>query len=66
METKVHRKEEHGLISWRCDQLVQAGFELAVAVNLAHDPGYDLHSLVELVERGCPPDVAVRIVAPLS
>ena len=28
--------------------------------------GYDLHALIELVERGCPPELAVRILAPLD
>jgi hypothetical protein len=32
----------------------------------ARDPCYDLHALIELVERGCDPVAAVRIVAPLE
>ena len=34
--------------------------------RLARDPRYDLHALIELVERGCPPELAVRILAPLE
>ena len=30
------------------------------------DARYDLHALIELVERGCPPELAVRILAPLD
>jgi hypothetical protein len=26
----------------------------------------DLHALIELVERGCPPELAARILAPLD
>ena len=52
--------------SWRRDQLVRAGFSLPDASRLARDPRYDLHSLLELVERGCPPDLAMRILAPLD
>jgi hypothetical protein len=26
----------------------------------------DLHQLLELVDRGCPPELAVRILAPLD
>jgi hypothetical protein len=52
--------------SWRRDQLVRAGFSLPDANRLARDPRYDLHSLLELVERGCPPDLALRILAPLD
>jgi len=33
---------------------------------VAQDPAYDLHALIELVERGCPPALAVRILAPLE
>jgi hypothetical protein len=52
--------------SWRRDQLVRAGFSLPDASRLARDPRYDLHSLLELVERGCTPDLAMRILAPLD
>jgi hypothetical protein len=33
---------------------------------LARDPRLDLHTLVELVERGCPPELAARILAPVE
>jgi hypothetical protein len=54
------------IAAWRRDQLVGAGFTLPVARRLARDPRYDLHALLELVERGCPPGLAVRILAPLD
>jgi hypothetical protein len=54
------------VVRWRRRQLLDAGFELALASVLARDPGYDLHALIELVERGCPPELAVRILAPLE
>jgi len=56
----------HALVTWRREQLVDAGFALALAHTLAHDPRYDLHALIELVEVGCPPELAVRILAPLE
>jgi hypothetical protein len=52
--------------SWRRDQLVHAGFALPDARRLARDPRYDLHSLLELVERGCSPELAMRILAALD
>ena len=58
--------ETQEVVSWRRDQLVHAGFALTVAVRVAHDPRYDLHALIELVERGCSPELAVRILAPLE
>lgn len=51
---------------WRRERLAGAGFPLPLAVRVARDPGYDLHTLTELTERGCPPELAVRIVAPLE
>ena len=50
--------------SWRRDRLVEAGFSLPLASRLAGDPRYDLHALIELVEQGCPPQLALRILAP--
>jgi hypothetical protein len=54
------------LLRWRRDQLLAAGFEPALALELAQDRRYDLHALIELVEDGCPPHLAVRILAPLE
>jgi hypothetical protein len=51
---------------WRREQLVLTGFSLPLAARVARDPGYDLHRLIQLVEQGCPPELAVRIVAPLE
>jgi hypothetical protein len=54
------------VISWRCEQLVESGFPRALATSVAGDAHYDLHALIELVERGCRPVLAVRILAPLE
>ena len=54
------------VLRWRRDQLLAAGFPLPVAVAVAKDSRYDLHALIELVECGCPPRLAVRILAPLE
>ena len=52
------------VVRWRREQLVHAGFPRRLAARLATDARYDLHALTELVERGCPPKLAVRILAP--
>jgi hypothetical protein len=52
------------VISWRRDRLVEAGFALRLASRLARDRRYDLHAVIELVEHGCPPELALRILAP--
>jgi hypothetical protein len=53
-------------VAWRREQLVCSGFTLPLASRIACDPSYDLHALIELVERGCRPDLAVRILAPVE
>lgn len=66
MTTHVHEETGREVVSWRRAQLVQAGFALPTASRLARDGRYDLHALLELVDRGCAPDLAVRILAPLE
>ena len=67
MQTHIDQNQEgHDVVAWRRDRLVDAGFSPLLAVRLARDSGYDLHGVVELVERGCLPDLAVRILAPLE
>ena len=67
MATQVHRQEESAEVTaWRRDQLEHSGFPHTLAVQVAGNGCYDLHALIELVERGCPPQLAVRILAPLE
>lgn len=62
----VLRDVARDVVSWRAERLRLAGFDAATAADLAADMHTDLHALLELVERGCPPPLAVRIVAPLD
>jgi hypothetical protein len=57
---------ETNIVGWRRSQLADAGFSLPLAARIAGDAGYDLHALIELTERGCAPELAVRILAPLE
>lgn len=67
METATTAKAQVDQVaSWRCDQLVGTGFAPALAAELADDSRYDLHALIELIERGCRPDLAARILTPLN
>ena len=61
-----YEQGDKAVATWRRDQLVGAGFTLPESRRVACDPRYDLHALLELVERGCPPHLAVRILAPLD
>jgi hypothetical protein len=63
-DLKPTRREE--LISWRQVQLIRTGFDSTLAASLATERAIDLHALIELVERGCPPPLAARILAPLD
>jgi hypothetical protein len=54
------------LASWRERQLLRAGFNADLAASIAAESAIDLHALIELVERGCPPALALRILAPLD
>jgi hypothetical protein len=67
MRVDTERESAAGtMASWRRDRLAEAGFPRRLAATLAADPRYDLHALIELSERGCPPELAVRILAPLE
>ena len=52
--------------TWRRCRLIEAGLPEALADEVAADPLHDLHALLQLLDRGCPPDLAVRITAPLA
>jgi hypothetical protein len=64
--THRHEIEERQIVAWRRRQLTGAGFSLPLAARLADDARYDLHALIELTERGCAPELAVQILAPLE
>jgi hypothetical protein len=60
------RRADERFVAWRALCLEKAGFARGDAMRLASDSGFDLHAVLELVDRGCPPDLAARILAPLD
>jgi hypothetical protein len=54
------------VVRWRREQLVRTGLPLALATQAAENGALDLHSLIELLEHQCPPELALRILAPLD
>jgi len=66
MKTSTRDEQGERVEAWRRDQLVSAGFPLPAARRLAREHRYDLHTLLDLVERGCTPELAERILAPLD
>lgn len=59
-------REPVDVTTWRRCRLLDAGFDRDLAERLAASRTVDLHALLQLVDRGCPPALAARIVAPLS
>jgi hypothetical protein len=61
----LQNAHEPELREWRRARLIRAGFAPELATRLGWDGRIDIHDLLELVDRGCPPELAARIVAPL-
>ena len=57
VETEVERVER-----WRAEELERAGYHPEAAFELALRFDVDLHAAVELVERGCPHELALQIL----
>jgi hypothetical protein len=53
-------------LEWRRRRLLVAGFDEPLATWLAGDGGVDLHELLTLLDLGCPPVLAARILAPID
>ena len=67
MRTKTtEERAARNVACWRREQLTRSGFPRPLAARVACDSRYDLHALIELVERGCAPQLAVRVLAPLD
>jgi hypothetical protein len=64
--TRTRDPESKAVVAWRRQQLSAAGFDSSTAEALARNPSVDLHALLDLVDRGCPPGLAARILAPLE
>jgi hypothetical protein len=60
------RAPDGALGEWRRRRLMAAGFDAALAAWLTQDEAVDLHELLVLLDRGCSPELAARILAPLD
>jgi hypothetical protein len=66
-QTSYDTRSEFGaVVGWRRGRLLAAGFVPEQAATLARDSRIDLHSVLDLIDRGCPPALAARILAPLD
>ncbi len=59
-------RQSRARCTWRERLLLDAGFDPLLARLAGQDLRFDVHALIELRERGCPPHLAVRILAPLD
>lgn len=57
VETEAERVER-----WRAEALERAGYDTQSAAELAGRSDVDLHRAVELVEAGCPAELALEIL----
>jgi hypothetical protein len=60
------RAERAAVEAWRRCQLAEAGFPSRLSAALPGDGRVDVDALIDLVERGCPPELAARIAGPLD
>jgi hypothetical protein len=54
------------VVNWRLCRLLESGFAPDLAQLLASTPAVDIHALLELVDRGCPSELAARILSPME
>jgi len=54
------------VITWRLCRLQESGFARDLAAWLASTAAVDVHALLQLVDRGCPPELAARILSPIT
>jgi hypothetical protein len=64
VERAVRRVETDAerVFEWRCEVLERTGFPVRLAYKLALRTDVDLHRAIDLVRRGCPPELAARIL----
>jgi hypothetical protein len=64
-ETELHVLEDTEQMQielWRTEELERAGYSHRAAGRLAARQDIDLHLAIRLLARGCPPDLALRIL----
>jgi hypothetical protein len=58
------QRDAQAVVKWRELELAQCGFPPHLAARVARDERYDLQQLIQLVQEGCAPALAARILAP--
>ncbi len=55
-------QEDERIIRWRLSELTRAGYDWPASMSLAARTDIDLHLATSLLDRGCPPRTALRIL----
>ena len=61
-EVQIQDSERERVERWRAEALERVGYDTTSAALLATQHDVDLHLAIELVERGCSPETALRIL----
>jgi len=61
-EGHTAQAESTDVVGWRLEQLSTRGYGAFEAMVLAHHLEVDLHQAIDLAGRGCPPQLALRIL----
>ena len=59
---EAQQTEQERVEAWRTQELERAGYPAVAAAQLAARPDVDVHEAIDLLERGCPPELAVKIL----
>jgi hypothetical protein len=61
-EIQLQETEADRVVRWRAQELERAGYAPAAAAELAERNDVDLHRAIELLESGCPAELALEIL----
>ena len=61
-DTTFQETEQEIVERWRAQELERAGFPEDMANELAMRADVDLHAAIDLIRRGCAPELAARIL----
>jgi hypothetical protein len=59
---QLEENEAVEVLRWRFDVLLRVGFDIEQAAVVAANVEVDLHTAEDLMRRGCPSDLALRIL----
>jgi hypothetical protein len=60
--SSLDERDATAVLEWRFSQLARSGYGIEEAIALAAHTDVDLHRAADLVARGCPPSLALRIL----